>query len=142
MILQILYGFLAAAGFGILFNVPKNSIIASGMVGAIGWLGYLMVMSMYTSPIIATFVASVLIGVMGEVFAKKFKNPSTIFIIPGIIPLVPGITSYKTIIALIDGDNGLALSLGILTMGLAIAISSGLIFAISFFRIRKRTTPN
>lgn len=138
MILQVVCGFLAAAGFGILFNVPQNCLIASGISGAIGWLGYLVAMNIYPSSIAATFVASVLIGIVGELFAKRLKNPSTIFTIPGIIPLVPGITAYRTIKALIDSDNELALSLAITTVGMAIAISSGLIFAISFFRIRQR----
>lgn len=138
MILQVLYGFLAALGFGIIFGVPQNSLIAAGISGAVGWLGYMIVMEVYPSSIAATFVASVLIGIMGEFFAKRLKNPSTIFIIPGITPLVPGITSYRTIKALIDGNNELALNLAILTVGTAIAISTGLIFAMSFFRIRKR----
>jgi len=142
MILQGLYGFLAAAGFGIIFGVPSNSLIASGISGAIGWLGYMIAMKIYPSPIAATFVASVLIGIMGELFAKRLKNPSTIFTIPGIIPLVPGITSYRTIKALIDRNNELALNLAILTVGMALAISTGLIFAISFFRIRKRKLTN
>jgi len=61
-------------------------------------------MQIYSSPIAATFAASILIGIMGEIFAKKLKNPSTIFTIPGIIPLVLGITAYKTIKALIEGN--------------------------------------
>lgn len=138
MILQVLYGFIAAAGFGIVFNVPRGSVIAAGISGAIGWFGYLIIMQIYPSPIVATFVASVLIGLMGEFFAKRMKNPSTIFIIPGIIPLVPGIMSFRTIKALIDGDNELALNLAILTVGIALAVSSGLIFVISLSRIRQR----
>ena len=142
MILQVLYGFLATAGFGITFGVPTNCLVASGISGVVGWLGYMIAIKIYPSTIAATFVASVLIGIMGEFFAKRLKNPSTIFTIPGIIPLVPGITSYRTIKALIDGNNELALNLAILTVGTAMAISTGLIFAISFFRIRKRKLTN
>ncbi len=138
MILQILYGFLATAGFGILFNIPKDHILEAGISGAIGWAGYLFVMQLYESPIFASFIASVFIGIIGEFFAKNTKNPATIFIIPAIVPLVPGVTSYKTIKALIDGRNREALSLGILTGGLALAIASGLILVISFFRIKRQ----
>ncbi|MFU0800271.1 MAG: threonine/serine exporter family protein [Xylanivirga thermophila] len=138
MILQIIYGFFATIGFGILFNVPKKYIIEAGFSGAIGWAGYLLMMHISKSTIAATFIASIFIGIMGEFFAKRTKNPVTIFIIPAIIPLVPGVASYKTIKALIDGKNKEALSLGILTAGIALAISSGLILVISFFRIRSQ----
>lgn len=142
MILQMLYGFLATAGFGILFNVPKKHIVETGLFGAISWAGYLVMMQLYGSSVAATFIASVLIGIMGEFFARKTKNPVTIFIIPAIIPLVPGVTSYKTIKALIDGRNKEALGLAILTAGIALAISSGLILVISFFRLRRQKIKN
>lgn len=137
MILQILYGFFATAGFAFLFNVPLNSIIISGISGAISWAGYLLVIKIYPSAIAATFIASLFIGIMGEIFARKMKNPSTIFVIPGIIPLVPGAYSYRTILAIIQGNNKQAFGLGLQTIGIALAIAAGLMFVISFARIKK-----
>ncbi|SNX53737.1 threonine/serine exporter family protein [Thermoanaerobacterium sp. RBIITD] len=137
MILQILYGFFATAGFAFLFNVPLNSIIISGISGAISWAGYLLVIKIYPSVIAATFIASLFIGIMGEIFARKMKNPSTIFVIPGIIPLVPGAYSYRTILAIIQGNNKQAFGLGLQTIGIALAIAAGLMFVISFARIKK-----
>lgn len=138
MILQVLYGFLATIGFGILFNIPREQIKEVGFSGGIGWGGYIIIMNIYSSPVAATFVASILIGIMGEYFARRTKSPVTIFIIPAIVPLVPGITSYRAIKALIDGKNKVALELGLLTAGIAIAIASGLILVISIFRIRRQ----
>lgn len=138
MILQILYGFLSSAGFGILFNVPKKHIFEAGLSGAMGWAGYLFMMRIYASPIAATFVVSIFIGIIGEFFAIKTKNPATMFIIPAIVPLVPGVASYRTIKALIDGNNKEALEHAILTGGLAVAISAGLFFVTSFFRIGRK----
>ncbi|NMA94533.1 MAG: threonine/serine exporter [Clostridiales bacterium] len=138
MILQILYGCLATIGFGILFDIPKKLIKEVGLSGGVGWGGYIIIMNLYASPVAATFVASVLIGIMGEYFARSTKSPVTMFTIPAIMPLVPGITSYRAIKALIDGENKAALELGILTIGIAIAIASGLIIVISLFRIKKQ----
>lgn len=140
MILQILYGFLSSAGFGILFNVPKKHLFEAGISGAVGWTSYLIMMQIYPSPVAATFVASVFIGIMGEIFARRTKNPATIFIIPAIVPIVPGAASYRTVKAFIDGRNKEALELAILTAGLAVAISAGLFFVTSFFRIKRKKT--
>jgi len=138
MIFEILYGFMATAGFAILFNIPQNMIIISAFSGAIGWSGYLIMMHIYPSVILSTFIASLFIGIMGEFFARHYKNPSTIFVIPGILPLVPGAYSYKTMFAIIQGNNKQALNLGLQTIGIAIAIAVGLILVISFARIRQR----
>lgn len=138
MIFQILYGFLSSFGFGILFNVPKKHLFRAGLSGALGWASYLIVMHIFTSPGAATFVASIFIGVIGELFARNTKNPATIFIIPAIVPLVPGAASYRTIKAFIDGKNKEALELAIITIGLAVAISAGLFFVSSYFNIKKK----
>lgn len=138
MIYQLIYGFIATAGFAILFNLPSNAIFVSGISGAIGWAGYLMMMYIYPSPILSTFIAAIFIGIMGEIFARKFKNPSTIFVIPGILPLVPGAYSYRTILAIVEGNNKQAITLGLQTIGIAIAIAAGLIIVISFARIKKQ----
>lgn len=138
MILQILYGFLSSSGFGVLFNVPQKYLFKAGLSGAFGWASYLIMMRLFSSPGVATFVASIFIGMIGELFARKTKNPATIFIIPAIVPLVPGAASYRTIKAFIDGKNKEALELAILTAGLAIAISAGLFFVTSYFRIKKK----
>ncbi|MDI3312197.1 MAG: threonine/serine exporter family protein [Thermoanaerobacterium sp.] len=138
MIQQIFFGFLATAGFAFLFNVPSDAIVVSGLSGAVGWAGYLLVMKIYPSTIAATFIASLLIGIMGEIFAQRKKYPTTIFVIPGIIPLVPGAYSYKTVLAIIQGNNKQAFDLGLQTIGIALAIAAGLMFVISFARIRRR----
>ncbi|MBE0069162.1 threonine/serine exporter family protein [Thermoanaerobacterium thermosaccharolyticum] len=138
MILQILYGFFATAGFAFLFNVPFDAIVVSGLSGAIGWAGYLLSMKIYPSIVAASFIASLFIGIMGEIFAQKKKYPTTIFVIPGIIPLVPGAYSYKTVLAIIQGNNKQAFDLGLQTIGIALAIAAGLMFVISFSRIKKR----
>jgi len=138
MIQQIFFGFLATAGFAFLFNVPLDAIVVSGLSGAVGWAGYLLVMKIYPSTIAATFIASLFIGIMGEIFAQKKKYPTTIFVIPGIIPLVPGAYSYKTVLAIIQGNNKQAFDLGLQTIGIALAIAAGLMFVISFSRIMRR----
>lgn len=138
MIQQIFFGFLATAGFAFLFNVPIDAIVVSGLSGAVGWAGYLLVMKIYPSTVAATFIASLLIGIMGEIFAQRKKYPTTIFVIPGIIPLVPGAYSYKTVLAIIQGNNKQAFDLGLQTIGIALAIAAGLMFVISFARIKRR----
>ena len=40
IIKQFIFSFMSTIGFAILFSIPKDSIIKSGIVGAIGWIFY------------------------------------------------------------------------------------------------------
>ena len=42
VIQQLITSFIAAASFGVLFNVPKNRLIQGGISGAVGWISYFL----------------------------------------------------------------------------------------------------
>lgn len=131
---QLLYAFLSTVGFAVIFNSPKDTVVKSGFNGAIGWLGYMIVNNITGSPIAGSFVGALTVGILGEVFAKIFKKPSTTFIIPGIIPLVPGKGIYYTMLALTEKNFLSAADSGSQTILLSIAIASGIIVSSSFNR--------
>ncbi len=53
-----------------------------------------------------------MVGTLGELFARYFKKPATVYIIPGIVPLVPGAGMYYTMLALVEKDFLLAANNG------------------------------
>ena len=53
---------------------------------------------------------------MGEIFARKFKMPATIFIFPSVIPMVPGFGLYQTMLALVQNNIPQALETGVNTI--------------------------
>ena len=86
------------------------------------------------SNIVGTFFASIVVGILGELFARHFKKPATVYIIPGIVPLVPGAGMYYTMLALVEKDFSLAANRGTETFFLAAAISIGIITSTSLSR--------
>ncbi|MBC8590428.1 threonine/serine exporter family protein [Wansuia hejianensis] len=134
IILQFIYSFFATSGFSIYFSAPLNSIIPSGISGAISWSIYYYIIHTYNSKIIAIFLGSFIVGVLGEVLAIKYKKPATVFIIPGIVPLVPGAGMYYTMLALVENDFIKAASFGTETLFAAAAIAIGIIISTSFSR--------
>ena len=71
-------------------------------------------------------------------FAKYFKKPATVFIIPGIITLVPGAGMYYTMLALIKKDFHEAANTGTETIFIAAAIAIGIILSSTMSRSIKR----
>lgn len=95
IILNIVFSFGASCFFGLLFNAPKYLLVPAGLVGAVGW-GMFQISIFYDySDIQASFFGGFFVGIMSHYMSRKFFSPAILFIIPGIIPLVPGGTAYQ-----------------------------------------------
>ena len=53
----------------------------------------------------ATFLSGCLISLCGQFFARILKTPVTIFVIPGILPLVPGAGMFRIARSVIRSDG-------------------------------------
>ncbi|HLR21897.1 MAG TPA: threonine/serine exporter family protein [Tissierellaceae bacterium] len=129
---QFIFAFFATAGFSIYFSIPSNAILASGLVGGLSWVIHYIILSIGSNKVIGTFLASLFVGISGEYLAIKLKKPATVFITPGIIPLVPGAGMYYTMSYLVEEDFTNAASIGTETLFLAAAISIGIIVSTAF----------
>lgn len=136
--MTILYALFCTIGFAVLFNIPRKAIVYSGIAGAIGWAVYLYFESTVASPIFASFAGAFMVGIMGEVFARFKKKPATIFVVPGIIPLVPGYSLYYAMLQILEKDYKEAMSVGFEAILVAIAIASAVITSTSIGRMIKR----
>lgn len=131
IIIQTAVAFVATVAFGALFQVPKEQYVYSGLCGAAGWLCYLLVMEHNPSPSVASFSAVVVLTLMARIFAVRRKTPVTIFLICGILPLVPGAGIYYTAYNFIMGYNELAVAKGVETLKVAVAIALAIVFTFS-----------
>ena len=96
MILQLISAFFTSLFFSIMFHVSKRNILFSGLIGTLGWTIYLLTLKMNDSFVTATFLGTVCVTLVAYLLATFRKAPVTVFLIPGIIPLVPGALLYQT----------------------------------------------
>ena len=66
--------------------------------------------------------------------ARKMKKPTILFIVPGIITLIPGLGLYNTMSYVVDGDFQLAFTTGANVLLASGAIALGVIVISSLFR--------
>ncbi|MDF2519340.1 MAG: hypothetical protein K0R59_4636 [Sphingobacterium sp.] len=104
MIIQAISAFFATAAFSILFYLPKKYIIHAGMTGSFGWFIYLIVMEFSNDKIVANFIATLVIALTSHCLARIYKTPVTMFLIPGVIPLVPGAGMYQIVQSMVDNS--------------------------------------
>lgn len=132
------YAYLSTIGFAVLFNAPKSTFIKSGFAGGLGWIIYSFTKSLSSSVIVSTFLASIVIALIGEFFAIIDKNPITVYIIPGIIPLVPGFGLYYTMLSIVEKKFDKAATYGSETLLISIAIASALVIVLSINSYRRQ----
>lgn len=133
-----IYSFIATVGFGVLFQAPRHTLATSGFIGAIGWLVFYYMRSFlgYDS-FYANLCATIVLSLLSELAARVFKQPATVYVIPGIIPIVPGLGMYKGMAQMIENHYEQGVSI-LLTAGMdAAAIALGMMFIASFFRVLK-----
>ena len=132
--LPCLYAFLGCGAFCFIFELRRRwHILSAAATGAVAWLVYLSLPGFtdVTRYLLATIVAAAL----AEIFARIYKTPATVFLIIGIIPLVPGGGIYYTMEALINGDLPLFVRNGMETVASAGAIAVGCSLVSSVARI-------
>ncbi|MBN1678749.1 MAG: threonine/serine exporter family protein [Anaerolineae bacterium] len=114
---QVVWGFVATFGFGVLFNVPTRMLVFCGLTGAAGHACRWALVQQDVHMVSATFVGAVVVGLLGYAEAQRFHLPRSIFTVTGIIPLVPGVPAFETLVYLMRDS---------ITEGLAAAVTTGL----------------
>ncbi len=134
LFLPCLYAGLGCLSFCVVFEVHSwKHLLSAAFTGAAGWLVYLLLRD--SSSVIRFLLATIVVAVMSEVFARIYKAPATVFLIIGIIPLVPGGGIYYTMEALINGDMALFVQRGMETAASAGAMAVGCSLVSSVTRI-------
>ena len=74
-------------------------------------------------------------SVYSEVFARVKKCPVTVYLVPGLIPLVPGSGIYRTMQYFVSGQNDLFWQTGLYTLEIAAVIGFAMICVSSVVRM-------
>ena len=137
-VIQLLTAFLGSLGFSVLFGLRRRYLIAASLGGMAGWGIYLLVLALTEESFIACLAASAFAGVYAELLARRFKAPATLFLIPAIVPMVPGGSLYYAMSYAVRGQRPEARQAAVTTLKLALAIASGISFVTACRELRAK----
>lgn len=143
--IKLLCAALGTLGFGLIFNANKNKLIYIMIGGFINYLAYMLTYESTENIFLSSGVCAVVTSLYSEVLAVILKCPSTIFILTGLIPSVPGSSLFYTMQNLVLGNSSDALNQGIITIEVILGIVSGILFASVFsaiFNIKEKKKSN
>lgn len=122
-------------GFAMLVNAPKRTLIPASLTAMLGYVLYLILLKMIgTSAMTAYFLASTFMSVLCEIQARWMRMPSTVFFLSALVPLVPGYTIYRAMLALVENDGAAAAGAAMEAVQGIAAIAVGAVVASVLFR--------
>lgn len=133
-ILPCIWAFLACVGFGLVFNIQGVGILICGFGAGLGWLVYLLSMSVWGGDVLSAFLAAMTIGTYSEMMARLRRCPVTGYLQVALLPLVPGAGIYHAMQYCVTGETQLFLTTLLHTFGVAAALSVGAMLITSLLR--------
>lgn len=116
----------AMVGIAIIFDVPPKKLFWALIGSTISCLLMLIGDKFGLDPLITNMVATAVPCVYCEIMARVLKTPTTVFMIPTLLPLVPGSRLYYTMFYLFSGNQALFME----NMLAAVKICTGIAVAI------------
>ncbi len=92
---------IAAIGFAVISNPSRKAIFVSAILAAIGHSLRFFLLKSGMEISLATFIAATTIGLLSMVFARIIHCPAEVFSFPSLLPMIPGLFAYRTILSLI-----------------------------------------
>ncbi|OGO88672.1 MAG: hypothetical protein A2Y17_10425 [Clostridiales bacterium GWF2_38_85] len=122
--IEIVAAAFATLFFALMRRTPNRVLLLTTILGASGWALFSIIEGY--NEMAAYFAAALFIGILAEIFARIKKTPTTVILICGIIPLVPGVLFYETMMYFVQDDTNQAIQSGVDTL-----LSAGsMVFAI------------
>lgn len=139
-ILQICTASVAALCFALLFNVRGRKLPIVAVGGAAAWGLYLLLFTLSGNLFLSLFFASAGVTLLSELLARRLAAPTTVFLVPILIPLFPGGDLYRAAAALVRADGSFSAAL-LRVMVEAGAIAAGIVLISSlvqtYYRIKR-----
>lgn len=133
-LLPCLWAVLSSIAFCGILNVKDIKImLIAAFGGGLGWLAYLLAAPL-NSVVAQNLVAAVTVALFSEFMSRICKAPSTVFLVVGILPMVPGGGIYYTMEYGVQGNTEMFIEKGIETFAIAGAIAIGVSLASAIFR--------
>lgn len=138
---------MATTGFSVVFNIQLEDIIFAAIGGVIVRLVYILFKFLLPDyPFVFTMVAAFFAALYSEILANVRKEPSTLYLYPSIVPLIPGDLFCFVAFGIVWGNsdlikvNGPSLALSLVGISIGFVLCSTIMHYVrkfKFLRVQK-----
>ena len=127
--------FLASFAFGIIFNIRSKRLLYAGFGGLLTGLTNLILNNYIKEDLIVYFIATIIGTIYAEILARFQKAPTTVYLYPTLVPLVPGTYIYYTMSLLVIKEYSQGTIMGFYALGIAGAEAIAVLISSSIIRL-------
>lgn len=138
---QIVWAGVGSLGFCWLFNVRRDRIPFVVVGAMVTWLLYLLAEAAGWDVFSCAMAATVFATIVSEVLAHVQKAPVTAFLMPVLIPMIPGGSLYNTVYHLLVRDTAQMRHYANATVMTCMGIVLGIVcvqFVVQYWKGRKK----
>ncbi len=139
IMIALLTSFFATLGFGVLLHAPNRALLLASAAGMTAHGCYWALTTAGISEHAAIFLAAASASILAEFLARRMKIAATVFITLSIIPLVPGLSLYRAMAYLAQGQSKAGLELGVNAMITFLMIALGIGTGSFLIRLPRRS---
>ena len=111
--LLVVLSFIASIGFGAVFKIPPKDLWLAGLGGALTRISLVLLTPVVPNRLLFMTISALVAALYADFWAVKRKQPSTYFVYPSIIPLIPGDLFFYAIAGLYAGNHNIVETNGI-----------------------------
>ncbi len=142
MISGIISAALAVPAFAVIFDVNRGELLFCSLAGFTAEGTYQAALLSGGNNAAALLTAAAALCAVSRILANRRRTPVTVYLVPGVIPLVPGAGMYNTVFNMIASDYSAAVIAGFDTAKAAAAVAIGIVFVFAlpnkiFFKRKK-----
>ena len=126
----VILSYFASVGFGVVFMIPPKDLWLAGLGGALARAALVSLTPITDNRLLYVTLAAMAAALYAEFLAVTRKQPSTYFVYPSIIPLIPGDLFFFALAGLYLGDkqgvetNGINCLISLAALSIGFVLSS------------------
>ena len=128
-VIQILTGAAGSAAFALYIHMRPRLLPAAAFGSVLSWAVYLLAYHFRPHLFFANMIAAIAVYIWCKILARLLKMPVTIFLVPGIFPLLPGGYLYYTMLALLNRQADAFRQSALSTVSTTLGIACGVVVA-------------
>lgn len=117
---------LVAAGGTVGMQASKRLIIPASLIGVAGFGVMVVCLVGGLNGILTSFLASTVVGVLARPTAHRFGAPAIAIVVPGLYPLLSGLSIFNAAYLIVQPEEAVGLSQGLSSLFTAVTVNAAL----------------
>ncbi|MFT4295060.1 MAG: threonine/serine exporter family protein [Micropruina sp.] len=126
---RLLASFVGVFGFAVTFNTPPKIAAAAAAIGTLANVPRLFALDAGANVLLCATAGTLAVGLLAAWISQHLASPRIILSVPAVLIMIPGASTYRALVAMINGDPIGALANGSTGLGVLLGLATGLVIA-------------